>query len=92
MTRECSVSQPASPRRYLQCHVCHVVCQEYSLSSDIGVRNNQVPANARRGILCIMLYGFGLPLSFSYILYRYRNEIRADQLLRACNEGETALT
>jgi hypothetical protein len=44
------------------------------------------------GVLCVILYGFGLPITFTYILTRYRHEIRADQLLRARNEGETALT
>ena len=42
--------------------------------------------------LSLSLYGVGLPLAFAYLLWRYRDAITADQLLRMKGEGETSLT
>ena len=44
------------------------------------------------GALSLVLFGAGVPLAFVGILWRYRGEMFADQLLRVRNEGETAIT
>ncbi len=44
------------------------------------------------GSTALVVYGMGVPVVFSYILWRYRKEITADQVLRAKGEGETSLT
>jgi hypothetical protein len=42
--------------------------------------------------LSLVLYGFGLPLLFVWVLRTHRNAVFFDQLLRVRGEGESALT
>jgi hypothetical protein len=42
--------------------------------------------------LSLALYGFGVPVSFAYFLWKYRKEIREDQGLREQGKGDHAIT
>ena len=42
--------------------------------------------------LSMVFYTFGFPIVFAVILYRYRNEIRADQELRMRGTGNSRAT
>jgi hypothetical protein len=41
-------------------------------------------------VACICVYGLGIPCIFVFVLRTYRNEIRADQVLRASGVGDDA--
>ena len=44
------------------------------------------------GYASLMCYTIGLPVTFAGILFYHRTEIRADQVLRAKDRGNTAIT
>ena len=52
------------------------------------------PHARMKAVAAVMMAVFvvGVPTSFALILFLYRNEIRADQLLRERGEGDSALT
>ena len=75
----------------------HCVCDRVSLSVNVydyvpllwqGVHAQMRPF----AYLSLVFYAIGFPVLFAFILYKYRNEIRADQELRMRGTGNSRAT
>ena len=96
MAVACVCLYPVIVRTSLVPFGCHSSNGVSTLIADASIKCSSSDASYRimflLGAFSLGVYGVGLPLSFSYFLWKHNDAISADQALRVRGEGETSLT